>query len=356
MKLRNALLGGVAVLVLPQGLAARTVEGPYLGVQGGYTWAKDIEASLSTVRNDIELKDGYTLLVEGGYRLGNGLRAGVEIGRSESTIGDIAGGLPGRAGGAGDVSAWTFMGVLYYEVPEMGAFRPYVGIGAGMASVGLNDAGELFAPGLIVDEDDRAVAWQLAAGVAYALTPTLDLTLGYRFLDTGTVKIRAAGAGVGSAPTDFDYQSHTALVGLRWTFGAAPAPTPAPEPAPAPVVPPAPPPPPPAITRNFTVFFDWDRSDLTADAQQVLRSVAGDARTGNISAVQVTGHADTSGPADYNQRLSMRRAEAVRDFLVAQGIPAGQIVIEGRGETDPLVPTADGVREPSNRRSVIIFP
>ncbi|MCH2396367.1 OmpA family protein, partial [Oceanibaculum sp.] len=67
------------------------------------------------------------------------------------------------------------------------------------------------------------------------------------------------------------------------------------------------------------------------------------------------GHADRSGPAADNMALSQRRASSVQTALTADGVTAGQISSEARGETDPLVPTADGVREPQNRRVEIIF-
>ena len=187
------------------------------------------------------------------------------------------------------------------------------------------------------------------------MAPNLDLTVGYRFLGSDDLDIRPAPG----TRFETEYQSHSVLVGLRYTFGApaaAPAPTPVAATPTPPPAPPAPPPAPPAISRNFTVFFDFDKSDLTADARQVLDNVVKDARTGSIANVQVTGHADRSGSDDYNQRLSLRRAEAVREYLVTQGLGTGQVAVNGRGESEPLVPTADGVREPSNRRAVIIFP
>jgi outer membrane protein OmpA-like peptidoglycan-associated protein len=69
----------------------------------------------------------------------------------------------------------------------------------------------------------------------------------------------------------------------------------------------------------------------------------------------VTGHADRSGSDAYNMALSLRRANAVKDQLVREGIAANQIVVVGRGESQPLVPTADGVREPQNRRVEIVL-
>ena len=71
--------------------------------------------------------------------------------------------------------------------------------------------------------------------------------------------------------------------------------------------------------------------------------------TGKATIV-ATGYTDLSGSAAYNQKLSVRRADAVKAELVRLGVPATSITAIGRGESNPLVPTADGVREPQNRR------
>lgn len=68
----------------------------------------------------------------------------------------------------------------------------------------------------------------------------------------------------------------------------------------------------------------------------------------------MTGHTDTVGGVAYNQRLSERRARAVEDALVADGVPKDTIAARGVGKTDLMVPTADGVREPKNRRVEIV--
>jgi outer membrane protein OmpA-like peptidoglycan-associated protein len=81
----------------------------------------------------------------------------------------------------------------------------------------------------------------------------------------------------------------------------------------------------------------------------------GDAfKTKGSARITATGHADTSGPENYNMALSLRRANAVKDALVREGVPATAIAVIGRGESQPLVPTADGVREPQNRRVEIV--
>ncbi|HYC66275.1 MAG TPA: Lpg1974 family pore-forming outer membrane protein [Reyranellaceae bacterium] len=106
---------------------------------------------------------------------------------------------------------------------------------------------------------------------------------------------------------------------------------------------------------NYIVFFDFDRADLTAVAHNTVRQAASDAKARRTTHLQVAGHADRAGTDEYNMALSLRRANAVKAELVRNGLPAEQIAVLGRGESEPLVPTADGVREPQNRRVVISF-
>ena len=119
--------------------------------------------------------------------------------------------------------------------------------------------------------------------------------------------------------------------------------------------PPPPPPPPVAAPQSFMVFFDWDRSNLSQQAVQTIGQAAAAFKSRGSARITATGHTDTSGPENYNMALSLRRANAVKDQLVREGIAANQIVVVGRGETQPLVPTADGVREPQNRRVEIVL-
>jgi hypothetical protein len=118
--------------------------------------------------------------------------------------------------------------------------------------------------------------------------------------------------------------------------------------------PPPPPQPAPAQATSFMVFFDWDRSDLSQQAQNTISQAANAFKQTGAARITATGHADRSGPENYNMALSLRRANAVKDSLVRNGVPAGAIQVIGKGESQPLVPTADGVREPQNRRVEIV--
>jgi len=119
----------------------------------------------------------------------------------------------------------------------------------------------------------------------------------------------------------------------------------------APVAPP--PPPPPPATSDFTVYFDFDSWTLTAEDLTVLTNVINTARAGGQSHITVVGHTDTSGPADYNQKLSVRRANVVVEALVDMGARRNAIQASGVGETDLAVPTGDNVKEAKNRRTVV---
>jgi OmpA-OmpF porin, OOP family len=116
-------------------------------------------------------------------------------------------------------------------------------------------------------------------------------------------------------------------------------------PAPVPVAAATPP-----REQNFLVFFDFDRSTITPEGQQVIQRAVDNFRRGGTPRIVATGHADRAGPDNYNMSLSDRRAIAVRQALVAAGVPTDEIGTQARGESQPLVPTPDGEREPQNRR------
>ena len=104
--------------------------------------------------------------------------------------------------------------------------------------------------------------------------------------------------------------------------------------------------------RQFFVMFAFDKSDLSEEAVKVVAVAVDDAKMSG-GAVIVIGHTDRAGADEYNDRLSLARAEAVAAALIDGGVPADQISIEARGESDPLVPTEDGERNQLNRRVVI---
>ena len=106
---------------------------------------------------------------------------------------------------------------------------------------------------------------------------------------------------------------------------------------------------------KYLVFFDFDKSNVDASGQSVVDAIAAEVAKQNLTSVNIVGHADTSGSDKYNQRLGLKRANAVREALQARGVNARLMKVESMGESAPMVPTPDGVREPANRRAEITF-
>ena len=106
---------------------------------------------------------------------------------------------------------------------------------------------------------------------------------------------------------------------------------------------------------SFMVFFDWDKSDLSSQALDTIQRAAAAYRTKGGAQIKASGHTDRSGPEVYNMALSLRRANAVKDALVRAGVKETDISVVGVGENEPLVKTADGVREAQNRRVEIVI-
>ncbi len=101
---------------------------------------------------------------------------------------------------------------------------------------------------------------------------------------------------------------------------------------------------------SFLLYFVEGKDQLTPESQLVLQQIFAEIARRPEAEVVVIGHTDRVGAVPYNDALSLRRAERVRDDLVARGVPADRIRTAGRGEREPLVPTDDEVAEPRNRR------
>src|SRR6185436_9417638 len=158
-----------------------------------------------------------------------------------------------------------------------------------------------------------------------------------RYLGTTSVGVNVPGVGYVTGPN----QNIGVGAGVLIKFAAAAAP---------------PPPPPPAVAPpSFMVFFDWDRSNLSQQALNTIKQAASAFKSKGNARITATGHTDTSGPEAYNMALSLRRANAVKDALVRNGVPAQAISVIGMGEKGLLVQTGDGVREPQNRRVEIVI-
>ena len=271
----------------------------------------------------------------------SGIPFGIQTSPPTAGIGVPAIGNYNNAGGNARVLSFMANGLFDIggEGTDIGAV---FGGGVGIARVQhanyqLVDGGRSF-----IDDSDTGVAWQVLAGVYKPLSDHVDLGLKYRFMNVDNVDTFTTNG----LATQTRYRSHSLMLTLAYNFYT---------PVDCNCAPP-PPCPPAAVTPGpFLVFFDWDKSLITAEAAQILdRAAEQFAATGQAN-VALAGHADTSGAADYNVRLSQRRADAVKAYLAGKGVPEAAMVTEAFGETRLLVETADGVREPQNRRVEITF-
>ncbi|BFL65203.1 Outer membrane protein A [Roseomonas mucosa] len=403
MKLRHALLAttlfmapGVAMAqsawwTPPSWLAtpvAQPVTGLYLSGGAGWNHADKrnatsdggangfFDATVGNRQGSFKFSEGWGGQVAVGWGFGNGLRAEVEGNFRDNPTSKVGGwssrGVGSTSGnffsGTGRMRQYGVMVNGYYDFQLPAWFPnmpipvvPYVGGGVGWIWTDLDNVGgtrvnSVGRPGDTITVDDTAGAfgYQGIAGLAFPIpaVPGLSLTAEYRYLGTLQTKydgvVRTAS---GQVPTRGKFEidganNHSAMLGLRYALWTPPAPVAAP-----PVVPQAP----QAVARTYLVFFDWDRYNLTDRARQIITEAAQNARSTGSTRIEVAGHADRSGTPQYNMGLSRRRADAVAAELVRQGIQRSEITVEAFGESRPLVPTADGVREPQNRRVEIVL-
>jgi OmpA-OmpF porin, OOP family len=342
-------------------------QGNYFSIGGGYSIQN---SSHFTGPIDIRsaFQDGYAARGALGHDFGP-IRLEGEFGYRHNSAQSLAvtnaGGLPGVISGpaTGTAKATSYMANALWDLDFGSKVTPYIGAGLGMAHIKM---ASIASGGAVTGSTaDNGLAMQGIAGLAYALSDRLDLTVDYRYFVTRKYMtlIDTLGRQFSSR-----YRNQAIMAGLTFRFGgkSEPAPTPAaaPPPPPPPAAEPAPPPPPPpapapeaekAPPPAFIVFFDFDSATVTDQGRQVIEQAA--AAAGEYGAVRliVTGHADRAGSEDYNMSLSLRRAKAVHDVLTARGIADGKIEVMAKGEDDPLVPTPDGVREPQNRRVEIVI-
>jgi iron complex outermembrane receptor protein len=184
--------------------------------------------------------------------------------------------------------------------------------------------------------------WSVTAG-ATNITSTKYQIVGYADLGAG-------GSGTASAayarPAEWYLRAKYKFSEASSTPATAEAPY-TPPPAVAPAA--------PSVAHSYMVFFDFNKSDLTAQAVAIVDQAAKNATPAKATEIIVTGHTDTVGSDAYNMRLSRRRAESVAAELEKMGVKSSEIEIVAKGKTDLLVPTKDGVREPQNRRVTIVY-
>jgi outer membrane protein OmpA-like peptidoglycan-associated protein/outer membrane protein W len=362
MSLKKALLAAT-MLALPLTAQAQPISGLYVGAGAGINWLmeSDIDVSGAAVsgltaaqRNgSAEFDLGWVGVVSLGYGFGNGVRVEIEGSYRENEVDSVSGfpGLVRPLRSDGKARSYGVMANALYDfnLGPASFVQPYIGVGAGYMwheydGVRVTDGAGTVAS---IDGDDGQFAYQAIVGGAFPINsvPGLAITAEYRFMGTLNPEIETRINGV-RGTSEVENYNHSLLLGVRYAFNAAPPPPPVVAPAPAAA---------PAPARTFLVFFDWNRADLTDRARQIIGEAANNSRTTGTTRIEVSGHADRSGTPQYNQRLSERRAQAVAAELERRGVPRSAMVIQAFGESRPLVPTADGVREPQNRRVEIVI-
>ena len=341
-----ALIGGMAaVTALSCGTPAHAQW--YIGGEAGWSDlndASDRGGGLPTLHKTFD--SGYSVGVRGGYQMGP-WRFEEEYSYRNNGLDKLSVGGFNVPGASGSRSSHAIMTNAIYDVNLGWPVTPHIGVGIGAVDVVEN--AKVGGIGALANDDDWEFGYQGIAGVTYNINPNLSLDVDYRYLATTDPSFRYA-ANVGGGRYHTSYSTHNIMASLIYHF-APPAPPP-PMATPAAVPAPAPPP----QKQVFLVFFDWDRDTITPAGSQVIQQAANAYKSGAHVQLQVTGYTDRSGSPAYNQRLSERRANNVANTMVHDGVPRSQMAVSGRGENDNRVPTANGVREPQNRRVEIVMP
>jgi len=315
--MKKAVFAAIAATLTPLAVQAQDIvalPGFYIGAGGGISTPLSTPNSASGIDWVAGGKIGYDFV---------GPRIDLDVGYGQTPL-NVS--VPGTAINykAGQL---TSLINLSYDFFPTSTITPYVGAGAGVAFIDSNTS-----------LGSTQFAWDALVGLRYNMTNAWTIGLEGRYVGTTNPSVTFNGQTISSPNQNF-----TALLGVAYKFGQPQAAVAPPPQAAAPQAP------------SYMVFFDWDRSNLSAQALNTIKQAAGAYKTKGSARITATGHTDKSGPESYNMALSLRRANTVKDALVREGVPATAISVIGRGETQPLVQTADGVREPQNRRVEIVI-
>src|SRR5262245_49926983 len=343
--MKRMVVGAALLAAAPFAAQAQSLQpgGVYVGLEGGLNWMFNTTFNSQAVvapffnqgfQTTASFQTGYVLGGTVGYDF---VGPRVEL---EGVYRDNYGTL--QLSGFGTQATVNFqdiavMGNFYYDFLAGSRFVPYIGAGAGVAF--------LQAGALGTNNSSTQFAYQAMIGAGYNLDETFRINLEGRYFGTTTPNFTHTGNAAGfsySVTTSPSNNNVSLMASLQMRFGA-------------PAAAPPPPPPPQPAAPSFMVFFDWDRSNLSQQALATIGQAAQVFKTKGNARITATGHTDTSGPEAYNMALSLRRANAVKDALVRNGVPAQAITVIGRGEKGLLVQTGDGVREPQNRRVEIVI-
>ena len=318
--MKKALMAAAALLALPAIAQAQSPSpGVYIGAEGGVNWLLNFTANTNNPNFPTVSVTPQTGWAAGGVIGYDFVGPRVEL-EGVYRQNQLNVGIPGTAIN-NQVGQLGIMANLLYDFMPASVITPYIGAGAGLGLVDSNTS-----------LGSTVFAYQGIIGVGWLVDTNFRVNLDGRYYGTSNPSVNGA---------QWTNNNFSIMLGLQLKFGSAPPP---------------PPPPPPAVAPpSFMVFFDWDRSNLSQQALNTIKQAAAAFKSKGNARITATGHTDTSGPEAYNMALSLRRANAVKDALVRNGVPAQAITVIGMGEKGLLVQTGDGVREPQNRRVEIVI-
>lgn len=361
-----------AVAVLAVLSAQAQVSGPYVTGMGVVHQVRDADTDTNGAAGSFTSSVGYGVGVAAGYQFENGIRLEGETTYRFNDTDEVNG-----ASQSDGIHVFSGMINALWEYDNPSGVYPYFGGGLGVAYIDAEDV--LIGAGAVTADDDVSFAAQGIAGLGFALTPNLTGVVEYRYFHAFDPTFSTNAGDV-----EAEYRSHSATFGLRYRFGTVPRriasnerrtrpvrvvrqPAVSAAPAkqvvqPATIVTPVAVAPRPvaqakaagSLRRTYVVFFATDSAVLNRDARAIVLEATERAKQDQTKVIDLTGHADTTGSKTHNQRLSVRRAESAAAMLRSGGV-AARLRIFGKGETDLLVPTADNVNEPRNRRVEIVL-
>jgi len=372
---RTVLSVACGAFALP--LLARAGDGPYVGVEGGANWqAPQNIQSTGLLPGDDTAKfkhpfdAGYAGGLTFGYGSTLGLRPELELDYRRNDIKSING-----TAATGSENAYTAMGNLWYDIKTptglFSVIHPYFGGGAGAARLAVRNAAPL-------NDYTTRFAYQGGAGIGFDLSPNVTLSADWRYLQSNRGDLMLVSGGDEHAR----YRAQSAMLGVKYSFGAAPTPPP-PPPPPAPPRPLPPPPPPPVVDSDGdgvpdnldkcpgtphgfkvdadgciieqtvvlrAVNFEFNSDKLTQPSEQTLNEVAAALNGQPTLSVQIGGYTDSVGSAGYNLKLSQKRANAVQAYLVSKGVSSSNLVAKGFGKANPIASNDTDEGRTENRR------
>jgi OOP family OmpA-OmpF porin len=343
MSVKTALLGAAASLFLAgSALAGEPAQKSwYVSLAAGLNWIAD-DAYQTYELGDVypggfvSYDNGYIIAGAIGRDLGANWRVELEAAFRRNETNRLCPIFAPCYNASFDVSEFSQMINVLYDIPVAARWELSMGAGIG---------GNLVTVGRYIsqDIDDYVFAAQVMAQVSYRLDDRFKLFADYRHMEMADPML-----DIPALPGDaleIEKADTSLMLGVRFDLQQdAKASTPPVEEEKGPVA---------EEPKQFIVFFGFNKSSLTAEAARVVHEAATTAKKNGSASLLIVGHTDTSGSPVYNMKLSMRRAQAVKDSLMAHGIDAGMISTAGRGESELLVQTGDGVKEPQNRRATI---